>query len=241
MENLTNTPFFDGSVSMYQNKNGYRFSIDPILLASHICIKENDRILDIGTGSGIIPVSIACKNKDTEFKVYGIEIQKSLYEIAQKNVKQNNLDEKIKVINKDINEISQKDLGGPCDIAVSNPPYQKPGAGRINPLSEKAAARHELHLNLKTLLEKTKSLLKNRGKFFIIYPARRASELIYEMEKIKITPKKIRFIHSFEKTDAVMVICCGVSNASSGVEIMPPLYIYEDVGVYTKETMDMLT
>jgi len=163
-----------------------------------------------------------------------------LADLARKNIKENKLDNKISILNKDFTKISQSNTKGPCDIAISNPPYQKPGAGRINPMSEKAIARHEIKLTLQTLLEKTKSILKNKGKFFIIYPARRASELIYEMEKIKITPKKLRFVHSFEKTDAVMVICQGVSNSGSGVKILPPLYIYKSRGIYTNEVLKML-
>ncbi|MDY0362915.1 MAG: methyltransferase [Desulforegulaceae bacterium] len=240
MDDLTKNNFFDGSLTIYQNKNGYRFSLDPILLASHITLKGGEKIVDMGTGSGIIPLSIFYKNKNLNFKIFGIEIQKSLFEISQKNIMENNASDKIIIINKDINEISQKDIEGTCDIVVSNPPYQSPGAGRINPLSEKAVARHEIKLNLKILLKKTKSILKNKGKFFIIYPARRASELIYEMEKIKITPKKLRFIHSFEKENAVMVICQGILNGNSGVEIMPPLYIYENLNKYSKETQKIL-
>lgn len=239
MENFTENNFFDGSISIIQNKFGYRFSLDPILLASHIKLKGGEKIADIGTGCGIIPISLAYKNKSPDFKIYGIEIQKSLAQLAKKNVTANNYNKKIIILNKDVKELSQKDISGPCDIIVTNPPYQKPGAGRINPFSEKAFARHEIELNLLTLLNKSKSVLKNKGSFYIIYPARRASELIYEMEKIKITPKMIRFIHSFEGKNAVMVICKGISNASSGVEIMPPLYIYEKAGKYTRETFDM--
>lgn len=240
MNNLTKTYFFDDSITIYQNINGYRFSLDPILLSSQVTPKENDKIIDIGTGCGIIPISIAYKNKNTNLEIYGIELQNSLADLARKNIKENKLDNKISILNKDFTKISQSNTKGPCDIAISNPPYQKPGAGRINPMSEKAIARHEIKLTLQTLLEKTKSILKNKGKFFIIYPARRASELIYEMEKIKITPKKLRFVHSFEKTDAVMVICQGVSNSGSGVKILPPLYIYKSRGIYTNEVLKML-
>ncbi|MCB9481023.1 MAG: methyltransferase [Desulfobacteraceae bacterium] len=241
MDNLTKNNFFDGTLTVYQNKNGYRFSLDPILLAAHIALKGSEKIVDMGTGSGIIPLSIFHRNKNMNFKIFGIEIQKSLSDIAKKNVIENNACDKIKIINKDINQISQKDIEGPCDIVVSNPPYQNQGAGRINPLSEKALARHEIKLNLKMLLEKTKSILKNKGHFFVIYPARRTSELIHEMEKIKITPKRIRFIHSFENTSAVMVICHGISNGNSGTEILNPLYIYKDSDRYSEETLKILT
>jgi len=241
MDELTKNNFFDGSVIIYQSKNGYRFSLDPIILASNLCLKGGEKIVDLGTGSGIIPISICYKNKGLDFKIYGIEIQKQLAEIAKKNIKENNLQKKVIIVNKDINEISQKDIKGPCDIVVSNPPYQNPGAGRINPLSEKAIARHEIKLTLKILLEKTKSLLKNKGKFFIIYPARRSSELIFEMEKNKITPKKIRFIHSFKNNNAVMVICQGILNGNSGVEILNPLYIYQSLDKYSEETLKILS
>ncbi|MGM0419145.1 MAG: tRNA1(Val) (adenine(37)-N6)-methyltransferase [Thermodesulfobacteriota bacterium] len=240
MTEYTKNNFFDGCVTVYQNKNGYRFSIDSILLAHHITPIKKCKIVDIGTGSAIIPVSVIYKNQTSDLQIYGVEIQKSLFKLAKKNIAVNGFEDKAIILNRDINDITQKDINGPADIIVSNPPYQKPGSGRINPASEKAAARHELKLDLKSLLTKTKSLLKNKGRFYIIYPAYRASELIFEMEKFKIPPKKIRFIHSYDSSEAVMVICEGLANGNNGVKILPPLIIYKEENVYTDEVLNML-
>lgn len=241
MLDITKNNFFDGSVTIFQNKNGYRFSLDPILLASHIHPGENSKVLDIGTGSAIIPISLLYKNNEINFSVTGIEIQQSLFEIAVMNKEINNLSSKLTIINKNIMDISQQDLGGPVDIITSNPPYQKIGAGRINPQSEKAMARHEINLNIDDLLIKSRSLLKNKGKFFVIYPANRASELIAKMEFYKIVPKEIRFVHSFKNTQAVMVICQGISNGNQGVSILPPLIIYDKEKEYTDEVLKIMS
>lgn len=240
METLTKNNFFDGSITIYQPKEGYRFSIDPILLAAHLNPINGEKVLDIGTGSGIIPISIFYKNRDIDFQLTGVELQKSLYEVAKKNIYANNLENRIRIINSDILDITQKDLNGPQDIIVSNPPYQNYGSGRINPGSQKAIARHEIKINLQQLLKKVRSLLKNRGKFYIVYPANRASELIFQMQINDIAPKEIRFVHSFNNSNAVMVICQGISNGNFGVKILPPLIIYEKQDEYTKEVLDMI-
>ena len=238
MTELTENNFFDGSITVFQKKNGYRFSLDPILLAAHVSPKEKDKILDIGTGSGIIPISLAYRKKN--IKITGVEIQKPLYEVALKNIEINNLLESITLYNNDIKNITQSDLSGPVDIIVTNPPYRKTGTGRLNPESEKAVARHEIRLDIDLLLKKTKSLLKNKGRFYIIYPASRAAELICKMEKNKIAPKEIRFVHSFQNSQAVMVIIMGISNGNSGVKVMPPLFIYEKEKIYTKEVLKIM-
>ncbi|PIE74536.1 MAG: hypothetical protein CSA18_04590 [Deltaproteobacteria bacterium] len=239
MDKLTENNFFDGSVKIFQNKNGYRFSIDSILLAHHVKNCSNSKILDIGTGSGIIPISIAYRNKNV--LVHGVEIQESLYKIAKKNTAINQMENIINIIHKDILKLNAQDIKGHADIVVTNPPYRKTGTGKLNILSEKACARHELHLDIDSLLLKTKTLLKNKGRFYIIYPASRASELIYKMEKNKIPPKKIRLIHSFPDSDAVMIICEGILNGNSGVQFLPPLFIYKRNGEYSGETIKIIS
>ena len=236
---ISENNFFSGQLTIYQHVNGYRFSIDPILLAHHVEADNRDTILDIGTGCGIIPMTL--NHRFDVKRIYGVEIQNSLFEIAEKNIKKNKMEKNIQLLLSDIKDMTQKAMNGPADIIVTNPPYQKPGSGRINPESEKALARHEIKINLKTLLKKTRSLLKNKGKFYIIYPANRASELIFEMESFKITPKQLRFVHSFKDSEATMVICQGIMNGNTGVEIMPPLIIYEDKKIYTKEVLSFIS
>lgn len=232
MDNLSKDSFFDGSIIIYQNKDGYRFSIDPIILSYHVNPQKKSKILDIGTGCGIIPVSLMYRHKN--INITGVEVQKTMFELAEKNINENNFHENINLVNCDIKDFKPQEN---ChfDIIVSNPPYGKTGSGRINPESEKAVARHEILLNLEDLLFKAKSLLKNKGSFYIIYLANRATELLKKMDEFSIIPKEIRFIHPFNDSPAKLVLCRGILNSNQGAVILPPLFIYQDKNIFSKE------
>ncbi len=237
MKKTTDT-FFEGKIQIQQRAKGYRFSIDPVIVAHHAEIPERAKILDIGTGSGIIPLVLAFLHP--ECRVYGIEIQKGLADSAIINVKNNGLGDRIKILNSDFMEINQKDINGPADVIISNPPYRKANSGRTNPECEKALARHEIAITLEKLLEKAGSMIRTGGTIYLIYPADRISEVIHEMKNVNLEPKSLRMIHSFIDQPAKLFMISGKKGSGPGVTVHPPLVIYESEGHYSREVEQMM-
>lgn len=222
------TEFFE-NLKIDQPQNGYRFSIDPFLLCSEIPHLTNQTILDIGCGSGIIPLILKFKNSD--IKIFGVEIQSELAELAEKNVRKNSMEQNISIMCKDIKDSTIRDFGEKIDIIVSNPPYKKEKSGRLNPDKQKAVARHEIKLNIQELLQCCKRLLSSNGRVYIIFPAERISDLLYNMNENRIKPETIRFVHTKKDNNAKLIIVSGIKTNIKGMfqkpVTAPPLNIYD--------------
>ena len=222
------TEFFN-NIKIDQPQNGYRFSIDPFLLCSEIIDLTNQTILDIGCGSGIIPLILKFKNPDV--KIFGVEIQNELAELAESNVKRNSMEQSISIICKDIKDVTLQDFDEKIDIIVSNPPYKKEKSGRLNPDKQKAVARHEIKLNIQELLQCCKRLLSSNGRAYIIFPAERTSDLLYSMNENGIRPETIRFVHTKKDDNTKLVIVSGmktgIKSAFQKPVIAPRLNIYD--------------
>ncbi len=173
-------------------------------------------------------------------KIFGLEIQRSLAETAEKLISENGLNEIIEIINTDIREIHQnkKLQKHAFDVVVSNPPYRKPGTGKISSISERAICRHEIFGGLADFLDAASFLLQNKGRVCLIYLPERLPELLSLMIQKKLEPKRLRFVHSRYNMPAKMVLVEGVKNANAGVEIESPLFIYED-NFYSEEIQEM--
>ncbi len=197
--------------------------MDSIVLARHIHTRQGEKILDIGTGSGILPILIALKHSD--IKIIGIEIQEELASIARKNIIANHMEDTISIIRKDIKKTRLSDIDGTQDIIISNPPYKKIGSGRLNGNIQKAIANHELELSLEELIISVKKLLSPIGRFYMIYPAERCSEMIYTLCNYRIMPDQIRFIHTKKDSPAKRVIIKCINNGMQATKILPPLFI----------------
>jgi tRNA1Val (adenine37-N6)-methyltransferase len=237
MESLTSDAFFNGNILIKQNRTGYRFSIDAILLASHVYARPGDRIIDIGTGCGIIALMLAYRNP--EIKVFGIEIQKSLSVLAALNVKNNKMENRIEIICADVKDLKKSAISGPADIVVCNPPYRKAKSGRVNPDKQRALARHEIKITLPDVFETARKLLRVSGKFVIIYPSERTADIITHMRLSGIEPKYFRFIYSKKNAESKLVIVEGVKGGRPGATIAYPLLIYRDDGCYSDEVEGM--
>jgi tRNA1Val (adenine37-N6)-methyltransferase len=237
MNRYTADTFFNGRIKVRQDKSGYRFSIDAILLADFVGARPKSTVVDLGTGCGIIPLMLALRNPEARF--FGVEIQPTLAELAEKNVKDNLLEEKIKIIHNDMQSITNEMISGPVDLVVSNPPYRKVLSGRVNPCLQRAVARHEIKINLKELLKTAERILRPSGRFFTIYPAERSIDLIAGMRETGIEPKRIRSIHSAQGTEARFILMEGVKGGRSGVNIEKPLIIYKNKVDYTDEVEKM--
>lgn len=237
MNDYSTDDFFEGRIKIKQSVTGYRFSIDAVILAAHIHPRPDDRVCDLGTGCAVIPIIIGYRNADT--RMIGVEVQAELALLARENVEANGMHDRISILNTDMKTLNEHRLGGPVDIVVSNPPYRKTGAGRLNPDSQRAIARHEIAVTLEELVYSTRRLLRTGGKFVTIYLAERMMELLFSMQTYGITPKSVRSIHSNRSADAKLVLVEGVKNGRPGVNIHSPLFIYSQNGSYTGEIQEM--
>ena len=223
MQDFTTDFFVNQDIKIDQPEKGYRFSIDPFLLCSEIPPIKKQTVLDIGCGSGIIPILLKLKNPG--ITIFGVEIQKELADIAKKNIEKNSMGQNIRIICKDINQTKVQNFGEKIDMIVSNPPYKKENTGRLNPDIQKAVARHEIRLNIEEFFICCKRLLKKSGVVYIIFPAERISDILNNMEKRSIKPSIIRFIHTKKDSNAKLVIVSGINNGLQQPQIIPPLII----------------
>jgi len=237
MNLLGTDTFFNGRVQVKQNQSGYRFSIDAVLLAYHAKPRSGDKVLDLGTGCGIIPLILAYRKP--EIKIFGIEIQKELAEIAAINVADNRMKDRISIICRDMKCLDHAMVSGPVDLIVSNPPYRKVNSGRINPNRQRAIARHEIKITLDDVVKTAGRLLRTMGRFVTIYPAERMTDILTRMNKARIEPKFIRMIHSGIDTQAKLILVEGAKGGRPGIKIAPPLIIYRDNNSYTDEVEKM--
>lgn len=220
-----------------QKKDSFRFGMDAVLLSSFtaafIAARKQIKIVDLGTGTGIIPVLLSAKT-DAE-NIIGLEIQSSLAQMAQRSVDGNKLNHKISIINGDIKKSTTILSAAAYDIVVSNPPYTKVGSGLINIHDSKAIARHEICCTLMDVLKSSAYLLKPKGEFFMVHRPERLSDIIDGMRKVKIEPKILRMVCPKAKTAPSLILIKGLKNGNSGLKILPELVIYEENGDYTQE------
>lgn len=233
---FTTDTFFNGRILVKQHRFGYRFSIDAILLASHVRPRPKDKVLDLGTGCGIIPLILAYRNPG--IKVYGVEVQEELSHMASLNVKDNCMGDRISIICTDLKLLKNEMISGPVDLVVSNPPYRKAKSGRINPDQQRAVARHEIKATLYDIVETARRMLHTSGKFIAVYPAERMTDIFTQMRSVKIEPKFLRMVHSGCCTEAKLILVEGIKGGNPGVRIGPPLIIYNKDGTYTDEMVE---
>ncbi|MCX7857308.1 MAG: methyltransferase [Deltaproteobacteria bacterium] len=218
-------------VALIQKKDGYRFSIDSILISNFVRLKNGERVLDIGSGCGVIPIYLSKKGFKNRFM--GVEIQKELFSLCNRNKLLNRCDN-IEFVHGDIRIIKDKLKADPFDVIISNPPYTKESSGRKSPKSSKLVARCERTLKLEEIMEVSKSLLKFLGRLYLIYPAHRLTEVIYNGKVFGLEPKRLRFVHSRMNERATLVLLEFIKGAKSNVIVEKPLYVYNDSN-YTEE------
>jgi tRNA1Val (adenine37-N6)-methyltransferase len=233
MSSYTTDSLFQGKLQVMQSRSGYRFSVDAILLAYYAAPKAAEKVLDLGTGCGIVSLIMAFRC--TDLQIYAVEVQKELADLASANFRQNSLDNRIELMFADLNGLRPQVTGGPCDLIVTNPPYYRVGSGRINPDSQRALARHEIKTTLQDILLSSRRMLRTSGRFVCVYAAERTTDILSMMRLAHIEPKMIRMIHSNRGSDARLILIEGVNGARPGLKIEPPLFIYEEKGEYTTE------
>ncbi len=207
-----------------QKKRGYRFSIDAVLLASFVRLRKHERLLDIGSGCGIIPIYIARKGCTNDMT--GVEIQKGLFDAAQKNRLINECAHNVRFINADIMTVIKDMKKDPFQVVVSNPPYTKRRSGRTCPDESRFLARYEEKLDIEMLTTAAASLLSKKGRFYVIYPAHRLAELVHAAHSKKLMLKKLRVVYPRQNEKANLILAEFLKDAGIGVTIEKPLYVY---------------
>ncbi len=234
---LIPTPFLEGSIIVYQPKKGFRFGIDSILLAHFLNLKPQDLVLEVGAGSGII--SLIALKRFPKAKIFALELESIFIECLKRNILENKLQKKLFIIKGDIKTSLFK--SGIFDVIFSNPPYFKSKSGRKSPYEIENIARRDVEFELDEFLKKVSSLLKNKGKFYLVFTALRLAELIYLLKKNKLEPKLLRLVYSYPGSEAKLVLLLAVKNAKEEIRIFSPLYIYNSPkGNYTEEVKNML-
>ncbi|MBQ7430885.1 MAG: tRNA1(Val) (adenine(37)-N6)-methyltransferase [Butyrivibrio sp.] len=226
--------------------NGYRiiqdpsrfcFGMDAVLLSGYAQAGEGARVLDLGTGTGIIPILMEAKTKAAQ--LIGLEIQKESAQMARRSVALNDLQDKIQIVDGDIKEAGQLFDAASFDVITCNPPYMISQHGLQNPDSPKAIARHEVLCTLEDVIKASARLLKPGGKLYMVHRPFRLAELMVVMHDYKIEPKRMRLVHPFIDHEPNMVLIEGVRGGKPRMTVDSPLIIYESQGVYTKELMNI--
>ncbi|MBI5055958.1 MAG: tRNA1(Val) (adenine(37)-N6)-methyltransferase [Nitrospirae bacterium] len=225
-------------IKLFQAKNGYRFSIDAVLLESFISAKRLEKGVELGAGSGVISILLAKRLKQVH--ITAVEIQKRLAERARRNVSLNGLIGRVEIIEKDMRALKEVFPANKFDFVFSNPPFRKTRTGRLSIYEERAVARHEIEITLSDLIKTAAYLLKHSGKFFMIYHPFRLAELISLLQQSRLEPKKMRFVHSKMGEEAKMVLIEAVKGSGAWLKIAPPVYLYEEGTEYTSELKKIL-
>lgn len=224
------------NLKIIQKIDGFCFGIDSVLLSDFARkIKNNSKVLDLGTGTGILGILLCAKTNLKQ--ITGIEIQKEIADMATRSIMLNNLQKKFDILNcniKDIDKILKIDS---YDAIVTNPPYKKPNSGKINENKTKLISRHEIEANLDDFIKISFKMLKDKGTLYMVHRAERLVDILSTMRKYKMEPKRIRFVYSNKNSESKLVLIEAIKNAKPFLKIEEPLYIYSENGEYTQEIL----
>lgn len=220
-------------LKIIQNREGFCFGVDAVLLANFAQVKKGQRVIDLGTGTGIIPILIAGKTEAGE--VIGVEIQGDVAEMAKRSAALNSIQDRVIIVNEDMKNAVSMFGKGSFDVVTANPPYKHAGSGLLNPEDSRAISRHEIKCTLEDVISAASSLLKNNGHFFMVHRPERIVDIVYLMRSYKLEPKTIRFIHPYPGKKPNLLLIEGLKGGRAFVKFMDPLYIYDGHGNYTAE------
>jgi len=220
-----------------QNPNKFCFGIDAVLLSDFANVKKNEISLDLGTGTGIIPILLEAKTQGEKF--VGLEIQQESVDMAKRSVKLNSLEQKIEIVEGDIKQATVLFKPSSFDVITSNPPYMNNPNGLTNDLMPKAIARHEILCTLEDVISAAAKLVKVGGKFYMVHRPHRITDIICLLRQYKLEPKRIRFVHPYIDKEPNMVLIESTRHGKAMMKIEPPLIVYEDKNKYTDEIFEI--
>lgn len=218
-----------------QHPGKFCFGMDAVLLSNFARIKKGEEVLDLGTGTGIIPILLTAKTQGERF--VGLEIQEESADMARRSVAHNHLEQKIEIVNGDIKEAAGIFGGASFDVITTNPPYMIGNHGIANASDTKAIARHEVLCTLDDILRESAKILRPGGKFFMVHRPFRLAEILSKMIEVGIEPKRMRMVHPFIDKEPNMVLIEGSRGGNSRMTIERPLVVYKEVGVYSDELL----
>ena len=220
-------------LKIIQKTDGFCFGMDAVLLSGFAHVKRGERVLDMGTGTGIIPLLLSAKTQGEHFTA--LEIQKEIAEMAARSVAMNHLEEKIEIVNGDIKEASRIFGGASFDVVTTNPPYMNDAHGLKNPTEVKAISRHEVLCTLEDVVREGAKVLKSGGRMYMVHRPHRLIEIISAMRQYKMEPKRMCMVHPFKDKEANMVLIEAVKGGGSWLKMEAPIIVYKEPGVYTDE------
>lgn len=216
-----------------QNTKGFCFGMDAVLLSGFAFVKPGERAIDLGTGTGIIPILLEAKCQGEHYT--GLEIQEEMADMARRSVALNQLEKKVSVVTGDIREASRLFGAASFDVVTSNPPYMNDAHGLKNPELPKAIARHEVLCTLEDVAGQAARLLKPGGRFYLVHRPHRLIEIITALTRAGLEPKRMKLVHPFVDKEANMVLIEAVRGGKSMIKVEAPIIVYKEPGVYTDE------
>lgn len=220
-----------------QRTDGFCFGMDAVLLSGFAMVKKGERTLDLGTGTGIIPILLEAKTEGEHFSA--LEIQREVADMARRSVSLNGLEEKIQIVEGDIREASQIFGAASFDVVTSNPPYMNDAHGLKNPDLPKAIARHEVLCTLDDVVREASRVLKIGGRFYMVHRPHRLAEIITVLRGYKLEPKRMKMVHPFADRDANMVLIEAVKGGGVFLKMEAPVIVFKEPGVYADEIRDV--
>lgn len=237
MENERLDDLQRNGLKIIQKTDGFCFGMDAVLLSGFAQVKRGENVLDMGTGTGIIPLLLSAKTEGKHFTA--LEIQKEIAEMAARSVALNHLEEKIELVNGDIKEASRIFGAASFDVVTTNPPYMNDAHGLKNPTEVKAISRHEVLCTLDDVVREGAKLLKPGGRMYMVHRPHRLIEIITAMKQYKLEPKRMKMVHPFREKEANMVLIEAVRGGGSWLKVEAPIVVYKEPGIYTDEIYDI--
>lgn len=211
------------NLRIIQKREGYRFSLDPLLLCDFCEIGGHERVIDLGTGSGVIPLLLARRSQQTHFT--GVEFQEEMAELARRNVLLNELGDRISILLEDVISLKKHFPVSSFDMVVANPPYRKRNTGRVSPRAGRDQGRHESTAELADFLSTSKYLVKPTGRICFIYLAERLPELMAEACALNLSPVRLRMVHGNRGAEAKMFLIELVKGRKGALKVLPPIFV----------------
>ena len=218
-----------------QDPKRFCFGIDAVILSGFAEVKKGENVMDLCTGTGIIPILLEAKTEGSHFT--GLEIQEESVEMAKRSVRLNGLEDKVTIDFGDVKNTEALYRASSFDVVTVNPPYMNEGGGLKNGYSPKTIARHEVLCSLEDVVDAAARLLVPQGRLYMVHRPHRLTDIMVTLRNHRLEPKRLRFVHSYADREPVMVLVEAVSNGKPMVKVMPPLIIYKEDGEYTGEIM----
>lgn len=221
-----------GQLKVIQSQSEFCFSLDAILLAHFVTLRQGSTAVDLGTGTGVIALLLTARGAG---HLVGLELSESMAAMATRSVVLNGLQDKVEIIQGDLCKIKGLLPSGHYDLVVSNPPYRPVGGGYISPNDRVAMAKHEVTATLQDVVNAAKYLVKTGGRFAMVHLPERMSEILVAMSQAGLEPKRLQLVHSAMDKKPKMLLVEGMRGAKPGLEVLPPLIVYKSDGSYSDE------